>query len=101
MMRQVASGGENPFTKVTNFNDFNEARVTDRAGKSRDELLAEFRAVHERLLAQVQGMSDEDLAGTVALGARSMTLGDLLHASGGTHSSNHAKEVAQALGQAT
>ena len=98
MMQQVAAGGENPFTKVTNFNDFNDARVTDRQGKSRNELLAEFRAVHEGLLAQVQAMSEEQLAGTVNLGARTPTLGDLMYASGGTHSSNHAKEVSQVLG---
>ena len=98
MMQQVASGGENPFTKVTNYNDFNEARVTDRQGKSRDELLSEVRTVHENLLAQVQAMSDEQLAGVVPIGQRTPTLGDLMYGSGGTHSSNHAKEVSQVLG---
>ncbi len=98
MMQQVAAGGENPFAKVTNFNDFNQARVDERAGKSRDELLAEFRAVHESLLTQVQGMSDELLAGVVPLGPRTPTLGDLMYASGGTHSTGHAKEVTEALG---
>lgn len=98
MMRQAASGGENPFASISNFGDWNQARVTERAGVSRDDLLTEFRTVHENLLTQVQAMSDDDLAGTVALGPRTPSLADLMYASGGTHSSGHAKEVAQAVG---
>ncbi|HEY8597182.1 MAG TPA: maleylpyruvate isomerase N-terminal domain-containing protein [Thermomicrobiales bacterium] len=98
MMQQAAAGGENPFAAITSFHDFNRDRVTERDGVSRDDLLTEFRTVHEDLLAQVQAMSADDLAGTVALGPRTATLGDLMYASGGTHSSGHAKEVEQALG---
>ena len=98
MMQRAASGGDNPFATITNFADWNQARVAERAGVSRDDLLAEFRAVHEELLAQVQGMSDDELARTVALGERTPTLADLMYASGGTHSSSHAKEVEQIVG---
>lgn len=98
MMQQAAGGGENPFATITNFADWNQARVTERDGVSRDDLLTEFRTVHEDLLAQVQKMTADDLAGTVSLGPRTATLGDLMYASGGTHSSGHAKEVEQALG---
>jgi len=42
-------------------------------------------------------MSADDLTGTVALGPRTATLADLMYASGGTHFTGHAKEVAQAL----
>ena len=99
MMRQAASGGENPFATISNFGDWNQARVDERAGVSRDDLLAEFRTVHQNLLTQVRGMSDDDLAGTVALGPRTPTLADLMYASGGTHSTGHAKEVAEAVGR--
>lgn len=99
MMRQAASGGENPFATITNFGDWNQARVAERDGVSRDDLLTEFRTVHEALLAQVQGTSEDELAGMVALGPRTASLGDLMYASGGTHSSGHAKDVAQAVGQ--
>jgi hypothetical protein len=98
MMQQAAAGGENPFATITNFGDWNGARVAERDGVSRDDLLTEFRTVHEALLAKVQGMSADDLAGTVALGPRTATLADLMYASGGTHSTGHATEVAQALG---
>lgn len=98
MMRQAASGGDNPFATISNFGDWNQARVDERAGVSRDDLLTEFRAVHEALLAKVQEQSDEELAASVALSSRTATLGDLMYASGGTHSSGHAKDVAQAVG---
>ncbi len=98
MMRQAASGGENPFATITNFGDWNQARVTERDGVSRDELLTEFRAVHEDLQARVQALSDDELAASVALGTRTATLGDLMYASGGTHSSSHANDVARAVG---
>ena len=98
MMRQAASGGDNPFAKISSFHEWNQARVDERAGVSRDDLLTEFRTVHEALLAKVQSQSDEELATTVTLGSRTPTLGDLMYSSGGTHSTGHAKDVSQVVG---
>ncbi|CAA9555356.1 MAG: hypothetical protein AVDCRST_MAG18-635 [uncultured Thermomicrobiales bacterium] len=97
MMRQAATGA-NPFAGISSFHDFNRERVAERDGLGRDELLTEFRAVHEDLLAQLDTIPDDQLAAEVALGPRRATLGDLLLGSGGTHSSGHAKDVAQAVG---
>jgi len=97
MMFQAARG-DNPFAAISDFNAWNEARVAERRGDERDDLLAEFRAVHEALLAQVEATDEAELAQVVALGARQATLGDLLLGSGGQHSTTHASEVASVLG---
>lgn len=97
MMYQAAHG-DNPFAAIGDFSVWNEARVAERRGDARADLLAEFRAVHEALLAQVEATDDAELAQTVSLGARQATLGDLLLGSGGQHSTSHAAEVASALG---
>lgn len=97
MMYQAARG-DNPFAAITSFNVWNEERVAERRGEERDDLLAEFRAVHEALIAQVEATDDAELAQVVSLGARQATLGDLLRGSGGQHSTMHATEVASVLG---
>jgi len=80
------------------FNALNQAAVDGLRGKSRDELLAQFRAAHEELMARVQGLPDELLEKTMALPFGVMKVGDLLMSSGGLHSINHSIEVEQALG---
>ncbi len=61
MMFQAARG-DNPFAAISDFNAWNEARVAERRGDERDDLLAEFRAVHEALLAQVEATDEAELA---------------------------------------
>lgn len=96
MFGQLAAGGGAPsgFDPAT----WNRDRVAERNGRSRDELLAEFRAVHEALIAEVRGLADADLARSVQFGPQPIAFGDLLRRSGGQHSINHAEEVARALG---
>jgi len=93
-----AARGDNPFAASGDFNAWNEERMIERRGEARDDLLAEFRAVHEALLAQVETTDDAELARIVSLGPREASLGDLLRGSGGQHSTMHATEVASALG---
>jgi uncharacterized damage-inducible protein DinB len=97
MMFQAARG-DNPFAAISDFNAWNEERVAERRGEGRDDLLAEFRAVHEALLAQVEATDDAELGQVISLGRRTASLGDLLRGSGGQHSTTHATEVASALG---
>jgi uncharacterized protein (TIGR03083 family) len=97
MMFQAARG-DDPFAAIGDFNAWNEARVAERRGEARDDLLAEFRAVHEALLAQIEATDEAELEHVVALGPRRASLGDLLRGSGGQHSTTHAAEVASALG---
>ena len=93
-----AARGDNPFAAIGDFNAWNEERVAERRGEGRDDLLAEFRAVHEALLAQVEATDEAELERVVTLGSRQATLGDLLRGSGGQHSTAHASEVASVLG---
>lgn len=79
-------------------NAYNQGVVEERSGKSRDALLAEFLTAHEALIERVQGMSDAQLAKTLQWRQGEMTLGDVLRASGGQHSINHANEAAKVLG---
>lgn len=96
MMGGIAAGQGFPadFDPAT----WNRDRVAERAGKGRDELLAEFRAAHEALIAQVRGMDEDTLARSVQFGPQPITIGDMLRRSGGQHSVAHAEEVARALG---
>ncbi len=77
---------------------WNQKGVDERQDRSRDALLEEFRATHERLAERVQAMPDAELPRIVAMPRRSATLGDVLRNSGGTHSVSHAEEVEKALG---
>ncbi len=93
-----AMRGDNPFAAIGDFNVWNEARAAERRGDPRDDLLAEFRAVYEALLAQIEATDDAELEQVVSLGPRRATLGDLLRGSGGQHSTMHATEAASVLG---
>ncbi|MGH9176002.1 MAG: maleylpyruvate isomerase N-terminal domain-containing protein [Vicinamibacterales bacterium] len=82
-----------------NVNDWNQQRVDERAGRSRDELLQEFRQVHEALIVNVRELPDEQLQMLIpSPRGGEVALGEMLAGSGGRHSVNHAAEVEQALG---
>jgi hypothetical protein len=93
----VASGTASFPTGSVDFKALNKAAVEQIVDNSRDELLAQFREVHERLKAQVQNLSDDLLAKTITLPFGDRVLGDLLLGSGGQHSINHSLDVEKAL----
>lgn len=97
MMWQAARG-DNPFAALGDFNAWNEAHVAERRGEPRDDLLAEFLAVHKALMAQVDVADEEELQQVISLGPRQAPLSDFLRGSGGQHSTTHAAEAASALG---
>lgn len=95
---QPAGSGTAPTTPAGfNVNDWNSARVAERIDHSRDELLAEFRQVHEGLIERVRALPDDALNQTIQRGDRQIPLGDALRMGGGIHSINHAETVEQAL----
>ena len=83
-----------------NVNDWNRARIDERIGQSRDELLAEFRTVHEELIARLETLPDAALGREIPRGPNVITVGEALRLGGGQHSLNHTAEVEQALGLA-
>ena len=85
-----------------NVNDWNQSIVDERADRSRDELLHEFRQVHEALIKSVGELPDGAFE-TMLPSPRGgeVALGDMLAGSGGHHSVNHTVEVEQALGLTT
>jgi hypothetical protein len=76
---------------------WNARLVNGREGRSRDELLNEFRSVHEGLIERVSTMREDQLSRQVVLPSRETTLGDVLLGSGGMHSIQHSEEVEKAL----
>jgi hypothetical protein len=81
-------------------NAWNQDRIAERDSKSRDELLAEFRQVHEDLIAKVQTMPDDLLERTIPRAQGPIPISEALRGGGGTHSINHTIEVEKALGLA-
>jgi hypothetical protein len=79
-------------------NAWNQSRIAERAGKTRDELLAEVRAVHEALIARVQEMPDEQLERTIPRAQGPVPVSDALRGGGGMHAINHTIVVEKALG---
>lgn len=77
-------------------NHWNQKIVDERAGSSKDDLLAEFRETHEQLLQRVEALPDDGLQQPVTMTRGVMPLGDVLLNSGGKHSVAHAEEVEQA-----
>ena len=90
---QAASFGED-----FDFAGWNQRFVDERAGRSRDELIAECRDVHEGLLERVASLDDAALEIMVDLPNGAVSVGDMLAGSGGMHSVNHSADVAKALG---
>lgn len=97
LVNRLAEGGAMPGAGF-DVNAWNQSRIEERAGKSRDELLAEVRATHEGLIASVEALSDEQLGRTITSPRGEIAFGDMLRLSGGVHSINHTIEVEKALG---
>lgn len=95
LMGALAAG--NPPPGGIDFNRWNQERVDERIANSRDDLLAEFRAVHENLIAHVESLDDDLLTREIRLGPQPAPLSEVLRRSGGLHSGAHAQEVEQAL----
>jgi uncharacterized protein (TIGR03083 family) len=95
MMRNLAAGSPPP--GGMDFNHWNRERVAERIANSRDDLLAEFRATHDGLIAYVESLDDAALSTPITFGPQPIPLGDILLRSGGMHSVNHAREVEEAL----
>jgi hypothetical protein len=95
----VAEGRASFPSGNVDFNAMNQAAVDQIVDKSRDELLAQFRAVHEGLITRVHGLPDDLLEKTVTLPMGERALSDLLLGSGGQHSINHSLDVEKALAE--
>ncbi|HWE64223.1 MAG TPA: DinB family protein [Chloroflexota bacterium] len=95
----LAAGEGTPLTGDFDPNHWNQIVVDQHMNQSRDALLAEFAAVQEGLITQVQTMSDDTLARPIPLPQGEATLGDVLAMAGGMHAGHHAQEVQQALAQ--
>ncbi|HLT20111.1 MAG TPA: DinB family protein [Thermomicrobiales bacterium] len=100
MLINMASGGEMPEMPEGGFDvdGWNQRIVDERIDRSRDELLAEFRSVHEALIERVQSLDDSILQATVVTPRGEAIASDVLRGSGGLHSVAHSNDVAQALG---
>ncbi len=80
-------------------NAWNQQIVDERAGRSRDELLQEFRQVHEALIENVRELPDGAFEMMVpSPRGGEVALGEMLAGSGGRHNVNHTVEVERALG---
>lgn len=98
MLSQMAQGSAPP-GGLGDIHAWNQRIVDERANSSRDDLLSEFRTVHEQLAARVEGMPEQVLNQEIALPRGQSTVGDVLYGSGGQHSIDHSEEVERALGQ--
>lgn len=99
MLIEMATGErEASFGDDMDFNAWNQRFVDERGNESRDELLTEFKTIHEELIEQAAALDDEQLAVTLTMPRGEMTIGDILAGSGGMHSINHSADVAKALG---
>jgi uncharacterized protein (TIGR03083 family) len=95
MATGAAPGGFGGF----DVNQWNQQRVDERADRSRDALLQEFRQVHEALIQNVTELPDGAFE-TMIPSPRGgeIALGEMLAGSGGRHNVAHTAEVEQALG---
>jgi hypothetical protein len=94
---KLGVGESTPLSADAGMDDWNQALVDERTGRSKEALLAEFRAVQDALIAQVQTLPDDALARPIPLPPATMLLGDLLGMAGGAHASHHAQAVEQAI----
>jgi hypothetical protein len=90
------SNGATPGT--LDIDSWNQRLVNSRRDRSLDDLLREFRRTHEGLIERTHSLRDDQLALRLVLPNGERTLGEVLLGSGGMHSIQHAKEVAEALG---
>lgn len=97
MLSKMAQG-EPPPGGTFNIDEWNQRIVDERATWTRDQLLGEFREVHQGLAKRVEGMPEQMLGQEITTPRGTSTIGDVMYSSGGTHSVQHAEEVEQALG---
>lgn len=100
MLINLASGGAMPEMPEGGFDvdGWNQRIVDSLIDRSRDDLLAEFRRVHEDLIQRVQSLDDSVLQASVITPRGQSIASDVLRGSGGLHSVAHSTDVAQALG---
>ncbi len=98
MLVSIALDGSGAPPGGFSIDNWNQKRVEERAGCSRDELLQEFQQVHEQLIERTKKLRDDQFKLPVVLPNRETNLGDVLLGSGGMHSIQHASEVEEALG---
>ena len=98
LLFEMATGQrEASFGDDLDFDAWNRRFVDERAGRPRDELLTEFKTVHEELIERAMTLDDDALAVKLTMPRGEMTIGDILAGSGGIHSINHSADVAKAL----
>ncbi len=79
MIIEMATGQREPgFGDSMDFDAWNRRFVDERAGQSRDELIAEFKDVHQELRARVASLDESALNGTMTTPRGEITFGDLL-----------------------
>ena len=100
MLFSLAEGGELPQPPGGDFDvdHWNQQIVDQHIDKSRDELIAQSRSVHEALLERIAALDDETLNATVVTPRGETVASDVLAGSGGMHSVSHSADVARALG---
>lgn len=99
LVLSMATGGASPDYSGIKVNDWNQQRVDERAGRSRDELLQEFRQIHEALIENLRELPDGAFERMVpSPRGGEIALGDMIAGSGGRHNVNHTAEVEQVLG---
>ena len=81
-----------------NVDDWNRERVSERIDKSVDDLLQEFKQVHDDMIARIEAMPQELLDKEVQRPQGMVKLGDALIGGCATHSINHTAVVERALG---
>ncbi len=99
MMLSMATGAAPTGFAGLDVNHWNQQIVDERAGRSRDELLQEFRQSHQALIENVRELPDGAFERMIpSPRGGEVALGEMLAGSGGRHSVNHTVEVEQALG---
>lgn len=98
MLFEMAEGGAGFAGGTFDVNTWNQQHVDALAGKSRDELLEEFRATHQAMIERVEAADDATLQTKVpSPRGGEMEISEMLLGSAGRHSIMHSEEVEQAL----
>jgi uncharacterized protein (TIGR03083 family) len=95
---RMAAGELTPDLGSFDIDRQNEQIIEQLSGKSRNELLDEVRAVHERMIEQVRAAPDELLEREFPLPSGSLPFGRVLMSAAGRHTVHHTAEVEAALG---
>jgi hypothetical protein len=94
---EMAAGVREPDLGSLDIDRQNELIIAELDGKSRDELLAQVRAVHEAVIDQVQAAPDEVLQREFPLPNGSITFSRVLRSAAGRHTVQHTADVEKAL----